>query len=92
MGMNEKLPPEVTGPSSLRKWAKKKKAEREEKMAITKEQAVEVLYRAKEQLEQTSDKTEALTILAEAGKAVGYKPAFRALVMGTKPEDAIKWS
>ena len=70
MGMNEKLPPEVTGPSSLRKWAKKKKAEREEKMAITKEAAIEALYRAKEQLEQTSDKTEALTILAEAGKAV----------------------
>ena len=92
MGMNEKLPPEVTGPSSLRKWAKKKKAEREEKMAITKEAAIEALYRAKEQLEQTSDKTEALTILAEAGQTVGYKPAFRALVMGTKPEDAIKWS
>ena len=61
-------------------------------MAITKEEAVEVLYRAKEQLEQTNDKTEALKILAEAGQAVGYKPAFRALVMGQKPEDAIKWS
>jgi len=92
MGMNEKLPPEVTGPSSLRKWAKKKKAEREEKMAITKEAAIEALYRAKEQLEQTNDKTEALKIIADAGKTVGYKPAFRALVMGQKPEDAIKWS
>ena len=60
-------------------------------MPISKDEAVEALYRAKEQLETTTDKQVTLDILAGAGKTVGYKPAFRALVMGTKPEDAIKW-
>ena len=61
-------------------------------MPISKEQAIEALYRAKEQLETAADKQAILDVLAEAGKAVGYKPAFRVLVMGVKPEEAIKWS
>ena len=60
-------------------------------MPITKEQAIEALYSAKEQLETVTDKAGTIKVLAEAGKAVGYKPAFRALVMGVKPEDAIRW-
>ncbi len=64
---------------------------------ITKQEAMEALYRAKEQLEMIDDdgasaKQATLNILADAGKTVGYKPAFRALVLGKPPEDAIKWN
>lgn len=60
-------------------------------MAITKEQGVALLTSLKEQLAKTDSKAEAIRVLALAGKSVGYKPAFRALVMDVEPEQAIKW-
>lgn len=58
---------------------------------MEKNEAIDTLYRAKEKLENVSDKDSTLDILREAGKAVGYKPAFRCLIAGATPEDAIKW-
>lgn len=60
-------------------------------MPITKEEATEALYRAKEELETITDKQGTIKVLAEAGNTVGYKPAFRVLVMGKSPDSAIRW-
>ncbi len=62
-------------------------------MALTREEGIELLKKLKEQLAKIKDDVPAaLELLALAGKSVGYKPAFRALVMGVEPEQAIKWS
>ena len=58
---------------------------------MEKNEAVELLYGLKEELEIAETKEETIEILARAGKQVGYKPAFRALIGGKAPEDAIKW-
>jgi len=60
-------------------------------MPLTREEAVELLTKTNEQLAKVSGKDETLQLLSLAGKSVGYKPAFRALVMGMEPEKAIKW-
>lgn len=61
-------------------------------MGFSKEEGIKLLRELKEQLGKTEKTADALGILALAGKSVGYKPAFRALVMGVEPEQAIKWS
>ncbi len=61
-------------------------------MGMSKEEGIELLMTLKEQLGKTEKVSDALQVLALAGKSVGYKPAFRALVMGVEPEQAIKWS
>ncbi len=58
---------------------------------LSRTEGIEALYRAKEELERTDDKRATLNVLADAGSTVGYKPTFRALVMGQTPEVAIKW-
>ena len=60
--------------------------------SITKEEGIALLKNLKEQLAKITEVPAALELLALAGKSVGYKPAFRALVMGVDPEQAIKWS
>ncbi len=60
--------------------------------SITKEEGIALLKRLKDELAKIKDVPAALELLALAGKSVGYKPAFRALVMGVEPEQAIKWS
>lgn len=57
----------------------------------TKEEAVKVLEVCKAKMDEAKTKEEALEILREAGKEVGYKPAFRCLVMGETPEESIRW-
>jgi len=49
------------------------------------------LKEAKSKLETATTKQETLGILKDAGGAVGYKPAFRALVAGVEPEKSVKW-
>lgn len=61
-------------------------------MGLSKEEGIELLRGLKEQLDKTEKTKDALEVLALAGQSVGYKPAFRALVMGIEPEQAIKWS
>jgi len=69
------------------------KSERKEKtMAITKEEGIKVLEEAVKALANGASFKDAKPVLALAGKTVGYKPAFRCLVMDVPPEDAIKWS
>jgi len=58
---------------------------------LTKDEAVGILKEAKSKLETAATKDEALGILKDAGGAVGYKPAFRALVAGVEPEKSVKW-
>jgi len=58
----------------------------------TKEEAVKVLDVCKAKMDIAKTRDEALEILREAGKEVGYKPAFRCLVMGKTPEESIKWN
>lgn len=60
--------------------------------SISKEEGIALLKNLKEQLAKIEDVPAAMEVLALAGKSVGYKPAFRALVMGVEPEQAIKWS
>ena len=69
-------------------------------MPLTRQEAIDMLYRAKEELEAVSDKEFALRILAkestlrilaEVGDAVGYRPAFRVLVKNEEPETALEW-
>lgn len=57
----------------------------------TKEEAVKVLEVCKAKMDEAKTRDEALEILREAGKEVGYKPAHRCLVLGQKPEQAITW-
>ena len=44
-------------------------------MGVTKEEGIELLKNAKEQLGKTEKLSDAKPILALAGKMVGYKPA-----------------
>lgn len=60
-------------------------------MGLSKQEGIELLRGLKEQLGKVEKTKDALEILALAGRSVGYKPAFRALVMGVEPEQAIKW-
>ncbi|MGD0794294.1 MAG: hypothetical protein ABR958_01695 [Dehalococcoidales bacterium] len=57
----------------------------------TKQEAVEVLKVGKASMEVAKTKDEAIAILTEVGKEVGYKPTFRCLVLGQNPEQAITW-
>lgn len=61
-------------------------------MGLSKEEGIELLRQLKEQLGKTEKTKDAIPVIALAGKSVGYKPAFRALIMGVEPEQAIKWS
>lgn len=60
-------------------------------MAMTKEEGITFLSEAKKKLASVTKVDDAIQILALAGKSVGYKPAFRALVMDVEPAKAIKW-
>ena len=61
---------------------------------VTKDEGIQLLGELKKklaELKETGKVSDALQILALAGQSVGYKPAFRALVMDVEPEKAIKW-
>ena len=58
---------------------------------INKSDAIQFLQEAKERLAQAKTKEETLEVLRDAGAQVGYKPAFRALVAGVEPEEAVRW-
>jgi len=57
----------------------------------TKDEAVKVLEVCKAKMDEAKTRDEAVEILKEAGKEVGYTPAFRCLVMGKTPEESIRW-
>lgn len=57
----------------------------------THEEAVAILKEGQEKLGKAETKRETLNVLAEAGKKLGYKPVFRALVLGENPESAVRW-
>mgnify|MGYP003394928955 CR=1 FL=1 len=59
---------------------------------MEKAEAVAVLTILKDQMELAQTKQEVLAVLSKAGKAVGYKPAFRVLVAGEEPDKAVRWS
>jgi len=59
---------------------------------ISKQDAIYTLAEAKEQMEKASTKAETIDVLQRAGDAVGYKPAFRALVVGVEPDKAVHWN
>jgi len=40
---------------------------------------------------RTNDLVDYLRILRETGDKIGYTPAFRCLVKGLEPEEAIRW-
>lgn len=58
---------------------------------LTRTEAIAKLHRFVFDLEQVTDKYQALQVVREAGVAVGYTPAFRCLVMGQRPEDSVRW-
>lgn len=55
------------------------------------DEGVAILKEAKAKIETATDKNETLAVLRDAGSRVGYKPAFRALVAGVEPNEAIRW-
>lgn len=57
----------------------------------TRAEVVDFLQTAKMLMEQATTKSQALTCLAMAGNEAGYKPAFRALVLGLPAEESVKW-
>ena len=59
--------------------------------AITKEEAAHILTVLGKEMTEAKDKEAVLNILKRAGGAVGFKPAFRCLVMGETPERSIHW-
>jgi len=60
---------------------------------MTREEAIQYLTMQRDFFEMaaTPETKLALEILKEAGKQVGYTPAFRCLVMGLDPEESIRW-
>jgi hypothetical protein len=58
---------------------------------LTKEEGVAILAEAKGKMAKAKTKEDALAVLLDAGKNVGYSPAFRCLVAGQEPDKSIKW-
>lgn len=58
---------------------------------ITAEQAIQYLHEAKIQMDTITTWEMARLQLQMAGREVGYKPAFRCLVMGITPENSVRW-
>jgi len=58
---------------------------------MTRNEAVSALAEAQKKLAKAETKEETLKILADAGKAAGYTPAFRALVAGQEAEKSVRW-
>lgn len=61
------------------------------KEQLSREEAINILTMQRDNMVEAETKAQTMEILAIAGKAVGYAPAFRTLVMGVAPEDAIRW-
>lgn len=61
---------------------------------ITRQEAIEFLTGQRDLMDDARREKDAeaiFKILKEAGKMVGYAPAFRALVMDIAVEEAIRW-
>ena len=61
---------------------------------LTREEAVKYLTMAQDMFDdyvKENNTKSAIDELREAGKTVGYTPAFRCLVNGQAPEDSIRW-
>ena len=58
---------------------------------MTREEAVKYLTMQRDWMVEATTKERVLEILLETGKAIGYAPAFRCLVAGLEPEEAIRW-
>ncbi len=59
---------------------------------LTREEAINYLHGMKLLLAQPASWEIQKQRLAEAGRTVGYKPAFRCLVMDVEPEKAVRWT
>ena len=59
---------------------------------MEKQEAIYTLVEAKEQMDKANTKAEVLDLLDRTGTAVGYAPAFRALVKGLEPEKSVRYS
>ena len=57
----------------------------------TRAEIVSFLRETQKLLDKATTKTEILTCLQLAGNGAGYKPAFRALVLGLPAEESVKW-
>ena len=58
---------------------------------LTKEQAIEYLSSARILIDSSASWEQAKARLAEAGGMVGYKPAFRCLILGLSPDKSFRW-
>ena len=58
---------------------------------LNKEVAIARLQDEQLRLSKVTTKEEAIAIIKETAKAVGYKPAVRVLMMGQAPEQAVHW-
>lgn len=58
---------------------------------LTKEEAIRYLEGMKLLVNQSRSWEEAKSRLAEVGRMVGYKPAFRCIVLDKSPEDSVMW-
>ena len=58
---------------------------------LTREEAINILTKKRDELDEITTKDETICLLLDAGDAVGYTPAMRCLVRGSTPEDSIHW-
>ncbi|KKL04145.1 hypothetical protein LCGC14_2619040 [marine sediment metagenome] len=61
------------------------------KEQISREEAIQVLTMYQDLASDAETKERFIEVLADAGRAIGYAPAMRCLVMCVSPEDAIRW-
>jgi hypothetical protein len=60
------------------------------RVQLTLDEQITALETSKLLMTTAKTKEETIAILASAGSAVGYKPAFRALVMGKSASESIR--
>lgn len=65
--------------------------EQRQAQRMTREEAVKYLTMQRDWMDEAVTKERTIEILSETGKAIGYAPAFRCLVIGLDPEDSIRW-
>lgn len=61
------------------------------KLELDRDAVIYALGEYQKQYKAANTKGELETVLRQAGSELGYKPVFRCLIMGKRPEDAVMW-
>jgi hypothetical protein len=58
---------------------------------LTKAEAVQILEEARIKFDTADTREDLMETLRQAGRKVGYTPAFRCLVMNLQPSESVRW-